>query len=262
MFKRACFLMVLTITLSSCQKLLDYYGYKDVEPSTGCQITRITEEYSSQSETDTTRFFYHDNGLPSAIKYERHNSEFNYVDSLTFYYAYDHLNRLVSETSENVYSRPLHYYAYEGNSRLPVRDTIRALYVTYVQDLEYDANGRIVKVTDRDFQFVIPEDNPGPHADQITRYYYDIRGNRQEHPSNTGYKGLIQYSDKPSLYILHPVWQLIHKNYSKNGVPFTGTFNEKGLPLTIDDKPIPNIQQFVKAVGPGRKIEYECDGSN
>jgi len=256
MFKPACFLVLLTVTLSSCQKLLDYYNYNGNKPSTGCQIKAIT--HSSSSVESTTRITYRSNGLPATVKYEMHDVAFDYTDSFTFHYAYDHLNRLVSESSDWVYGPNLIYYAYEGNSSLPVRDTIRALYESFVEDLQYDVKGRIIKKARRDFQFVIPEDNPGPHPDEVYKYYYDARGNRQEHISNPGYPGIIQYSDKPSLYSTHPVWQLIHKDYSINSVPFGETFNEKNLPLSIKQNKVSYLQPFLD-LHPGSKIEYDCD---
>ena len=112
--------------------------------------------------------------------------------------------------------------------------------------------------TRRDFQFVIPEDNPGPHPDEVYRYYYDIRGNRQQHPSNPGYNGVIQYSDKPSLYSLHPVWQLTHKNYSKNSVPYGETYNSKGLPLTVKEDNVASFQPFLN-LHFGSAITYDCE---
>lgn len=255
MLKGACFLILISISFSSCQKLLDYYNYNDNEPSTGCQITTIRN--TGGPDIYTTSMQYQNNGLPASVTYETHNTELDYTDSYTFHYTYDHLDRLISETSDFVYGGDLVFYAYEGDSKFPVRDTVQALYFSYVEDLEYDISGRIIKKTRRDFQFVIPEDNPGPHPDEVYQYYYDLRGNRQENVSNRGYPGIIQYSDKPSLYSLHPVWQLIHKDYSKNSVPFGETFNNKDLPLSIKQTDVPYFQPFLNLFL-GSKVEYEC----
>jgi hypothetical protein len=256
MFKNACLLILVAITFSSCQKLLDYYNYNNAKPPAGCKIIKTSND--QQSYTTSNVFLYHSNGLPAAIKHQTYDKEFDFIDSFTRVFTYDHLDRLIADTSDNWYTGAFVYYAYEGNSRLPVRDTVRALYETYVNDLEYDAQGRIIKVTQRILSFVIPEDHPGPYKDVVSKYYYDLRGNRQEHPSNVRYSGLIEYSDKPSLYSLHPVWQLIHKNYSRNSVPFGETFNEHGLPLSIKDAPVSHFQQFLKTVGQGSKLEYDC----
>src|SRR5688572_5260366 len=125
----ACCLLLLIISFSSCNKLLDYYNYNDNEASTGCKIKMITN--TSGLNVSTTQVLYHSNGLPAAVKYATYDGEFDFTDSFTFYYAYDHLDRLISETSDFVYGPNLVYYAYEGNSKLPVRDTVQALYVSF-----------------------------------------------------------------------------------------------------------------------------------
>lgn len=254
MLRKVFFLLLFAFSFSSCQKILEHYNHHGSKPSTNCQIK--TASNSHDVTFDTTRFFYHSNGLPAYVQFASHNTEFDFIDSFTLYYQYDHLDRLIAETSEWVYGPSLVYYAYEGNSRLPVRDTIRALYSSCVEDLEYDALGRLIKKTRRDFEYVIPEADPGTDQVEVYRYYYDLRGNRQEHSSNPGYHGLIQYSDKPSLYSLNPVWQLIYKDYSRNSVPFGETFNSDGLPLSIKTGDIP--RQAFLSVGAGSKIEYDC----
>lgn len=256
MFKRTFFLAVLVITFSSCHKVLEYYNYKEPKPSTGCRVTKITN--ASAASLDTTTIQYHSNGYPSSVTYSEYESDIDYTTTYIFHYTYDHLNRLTSETSDYVYGRDLIYYAYEGDSKLPVRDTVRALYLSFVEDLEYDAKGRIIQITRRDFNFVIPEDNPGPHPDQVVRFYYDFRGNRQPHSTNLNYSGMVKYNDKPSLVSLHPVWQLIHKNYSRNSVDYATTFNDKGLPLTITNTGAKYFQPFLD-VYYGAKIEYDCE---
>jgi hypothetical protein len=235
---------------------MDYYNYKEANPPTGCQIISTSNE--NESYSTSAEFTYHSNGLPAAVKSDTYDKEIDFTQTVTRFFKYDHLNRLVADSSDSWYANPFIFYAYEGNSTLPVRDTVHALNGTFVDDLEYDAQGRIIKVTTRVIEDFFPEDNPGPHPDAVAKYYYDIRGNKQEHPSNAGYSGLIEYSDKPSLYSLHPVWQLIHKNYSKNSVPFGATFNEKGLPLTTKQAEVPHFEPFLKSIGKGTQIAYDC----
>jgi hypothetical protein len=256
MLRSAFPLFFVILTFSSCNKLLDYYNYKNGNaPSTGCQVKTMT--FASGTETYTTSISYSSNSAPTNVKYETYNSEFDYTDSFTFHYTYDELNRLVSGTSDYAYGPDFVYYEYDGNSALPVRDTVRALYMSYVEDLEYDTKGRLIKITRRDFQYVIPQDDPSKQTVEVYKYYYDLRGNRQEDMSNIGYPGLIQYSDKPSLYSLHPVWQLIHKDYSKNSVPFGETYNDKDLPLSISENVRQYIQPFLNLTH-GSSIDYVC----
>jgi hypothetical protein len=157
--------------------------------------------------------------------------------------TYDDHGRLRSFTSDWVYGPDQVYYAYDGESRLPVRDTLRGTFPNvFVEDLTYDTNGRIVRVHKRIVEQW--EEDTGEYPDEIYTYYYDMRGNRQLHPSSRGYSGLIRYSDNPSVASLNPVWQLLYKNYSVNS---TGnfTFNEHGLPMGRPEG--------------GLKIEYDCE---
>jgi hypothetical protein len=221
---------------------MDFYnvGSEQTKPPPPCRLLTLTDTTSQEIYENT--YYYTTNNYPIAIRYWMTDLELGYSNEYMFHFTYDRLGRLVSRTSDYVYGGDLEYYAYEGDSLLPVRDSVQSLYSSHVEDLEYDGSGRLVKITRRDFQFVIPEDNPGPHPDEIYRFYYDVRGNRQEHPSNRGYPGLIQYSDNPSHYSLHPIWQIVYKNHSRNSVAGT-LVNEDGLPANIG----------------GMTARYECD---
>lgn len=241
--------------LSSCQKLLDYYNVRDVEQPPACKITIIA--YLDEFFDNNTQITYDGEGFPSSVIYTSYDIGFDYTNSYTFNYNYDNLNRIVSQTSDWVYSQNQVYYSYEGTSRLPARDTIPGISGTvYVEDFEYDPNGRIIKITKRVIEQWPDDETVYPTLE--FHYYYDIRGNRQENPSNPNYPGLIQYSDKPSLFSLHPVWQIIHKDFSKNNVLNGETFNDKGLPLKIKQKRVPGFPGFLDML-PGSVITYDCE---
>jgi hypothetical protein len=181
---------------------------------------------------------------------------FDIFHSHTFNYTYDHLDRLVSENSDWVYSQPLVFYAYEGDSKKPVRDTIPRIFgQVIVEDFDYDPQGRIIKIVNRTISQWDTDTEVYPTLE--FRFYYDLRGNRQEDPANPGYTGLIVYSDKPSLYSLHPVWQIVHKDFSRNSVLYAETYNDKGLPLTIKNELVPHFQTFLD-LQPGSHIQYDC----
>jgi hypothetical protein len=115
---------------------------------------------------------------------------------------------------------------------LPVRDTIfswQTEQVAEVEDLYYDSKGRINRVVHRHAQHPFPESYE-------TRYEYDVHGNKQVSQAADGSRpAAIEYSNRPSLYSLHPVWKLIHKDYSKNSIKSNvDSFNQRGLPLTVD----------------------------
>lgn len=211
---------------------MDYYNVGDDQPQPPPECRLLTLRDTSSQEYFENTYNYNTSNNPVSIRYSMYDYILDYTHEYVFDFSYDDLGRLVSRTSDFAYGGDMVYYAYEGNSNLPVRDTVVSLYSSWVEDLEYDEQGRLVKMTQRDFQFVIPEENPGPYPDVIYRYYYDIRGNRQEHPSNPGYGGLIQYSDNPSLYSLHPVWQIVYKNHSRNSIA-GAQINEDGLPAKI-----------------------------
>lgn len=68
-----------------------------------------------------------------------------------------------------------------------------------------------------------------------TKYTYDANGNKQVTLDIEGKTPPpLEYSDKPSLYSLNPVWQLIHKDWSKNSLKVpVKTVTAQGLPETL-----------------------------
>jgi hypothetical protein len=180
---------------------------------------------------------YNGKGYPVQANYSLMHYELN---QFPVYYKYDDKDRLIEvvpqptdELADFLYTAPLHVkYVYEGNSPVPVRDTIFSwLYevVEEVEDLYYDAEGRIIRVVHRNARYPFPESYE-------TSYAYDANGNKQVTQAADGTTpAAIEYSDKPSLYSLHPVWKLIHKDYSKNAVKSNvDSFNNKGFPLKVD----------------------------
>lgn len=249
--------MLVSITLSSCQKILDVIlSHHDNEPPVPCKVTQIAYQHGT---TDYhTNIDYNADGYPTAINYYLFDEiQFSTPLEYTFDYTYDHKRRLISETSTWVYSQDLRYYAYEGNSKWPVRDTVPGLFGDiYAEDFEYDNKNRIIKITTR--AFYLPEGaNPDEFPDKVLKYYYDENGNRQEDPSNPDYPGVIIYNDKPSLVSLHEVWQLVHRDFSKNSVDYGKTYNNKDLPLEIKTETTQYFQQFLDLTR-GSTLTYEC----
>ncbi|HTF27656.1 MAG TPA: hypothetical protein VK625_02365 [Flavitalea sp.] len=255
-------LLVLGTLFSGCQKFVDLVHRHDDHNRIPCKITRTT--YVDSLHKNSTNIHYNTEGYPISVDYslfELFIPDPERPDTIPilleykFDYSYDAQKRLISETSDFFYAERMMHYAYEGNARLPVRDSFPGVVGDeYVEDLEYDFLNRITKVTLR----TIVSRPDGEVQNEARKYFYDIRGNRQEDPSNPNYPGEIIYNNKPSLYSLHPVWQLIHKDFSKNSVDYGATYNSKGLPLTIKREPVPYFQPFV-GVGAGYEITYECD---
>lgn len=198
--------------------------------------------------TIEANFYYNFSGLPDSIVKGPYGE---YPFYTVYPYEYDESGRLIQTGAYTTESPSKVTYAYEGNSRLPARDTLHSFNTT-VQYVEYDANGRIVRVYSKN----ITSDGEIYIPDTDVRYYYDMRGNRQEHPSNDNYPGIIKYSDKPSIYSLNNVWQLEYKNYSKNSLLIGVDYNEHGLPLTLKENlgrnhPFYHIGDFTRFI-------YEC----
>ncbi len=180
---------------------------------------------------------YNSKGNPVVANYQIMHYD---IVKFSVNFIYDNKDRLIEVTApirEEVtgyfYTAPLRIkYVYEGSSPLPVRDTIFGfvgLEAAEVEDLYYDEYGRINRIVHRN--------NSYPWPDYYeSKYYYDARGNKQVSLTGNGEAPVVmQYSDKPSLYSLHPVWRLLHKDYSINSVKDGAeSYNGKGLPLKVN----------------------------
>jgi hypothetical protein len=229
-------LVVLLFLCMSCHKVVDYYeldGKKKLPP---CRL--IKEMY----QEGVNYYQYDENGNPVRVV-DLPSSESGsptYEES----FSYDESGRL---SAHDVYSYfyDSWTYVYEGDSRLPARDSlVDWAGRQYVEEFKYDNAGRIIEVKK---EFVrAPDDYPwdlwgDPAAENHTqKFFYDIRGNMHTLPWYNS------YSDKPSLNSLHPTWQLVRRNFSKNANQYSpGTiFNNQGLPVEFPD---------------GNKNEYECE---
>ena len=248
-------LFICSITLSNCQKFQDYLQRRDEILRPDCQVENIDSRDTIIDQR--VQLSYDADGYPALANIFYDTYYLQSPTEFTVSYIYDSLKRLVAESSDFVYIKRGVFYAYEGDSKLPVRDTVPGMIGDkLIEEFEYDALRRIIKVSSYTIGF--PDETSPPSDKDIFKYFYDIRGNRQEDPSNPDYHGEIIYNNKPSLYSLHPVWQLVHKDFSKNSVDYGATYNSKGLPLTIKREPVPYFQLFV-GVARGVEITYECD---
>jgi hypothetical protein len=111
-----------------------------------------------------------------------------------------------------------HKFVYEGNSKLPIRDSLLSdtfygiaegksykIYTVMVEDFYYDAHGRMNRIViSREFnntRFAQKD-----YYNVEIKYSYDAKGNRQTISDEFGYTpSTVSYTNKPSLYSLHPV---------------------------------------------------------
>ena len=253
---RPFYLVVLVTLFSSCQKLLDYYNIDTNKSIPECRIESINYYDNNNQLSESLEFRYNTDGvLYEAIESYPLEEPMEAYTSV-WDYRYDLEGRLIWA---GPLSTPRPYatiYAYDGNSRLPARDTLISMGNYRVEYFSYDLLGRIIQITDKYFIYTeegLYEEHPG----DVYRYYYDLRGNRQDDPSNPGYQGLIQYTDKPSLYSLNPVFQLQYKNWSKNSTWIAESYNDKGLPSKTPAEGL-NSQPFL-SVGANEVINYLCE---
>jgi hypothetical protein len=240
--KRILLLVILVGLFSGCQKFVDRYSQHwglppSVKPCKIDSIYPVEKGDGAYNSWTAVGIKYNKKGNPAVLNY----SIFFYaLAEFPVYYTYDNKDRLIEISTpfsdplfDFLYTAPVHIkYVYEGNSPRPVRDSVYSWYyedLQEVEDLYYDDKGRINRVVHRLATYPWPETYE-------TKYAYDANGNKQVLQAGDGSTpAAIEYSDKPSLYSLHPVWQLVHKDYSKNAVKGNvETYNERGLPLVAD----------------------------
>ncbi len=230
------------------------------KPSVPCKIDSIypvEKGHPAAVGWTAVGIHYNDKGYPTVVNYEIQG--FSHVGpKFSTHYKYDSKNRLtevispyvdpVDQMQEHARVIKRHKFVYEGNAPLPIRDSIisdtvhstyggtpHQIYSVRVEDLYYDQQGRINRVVTRGW-FHNTLGAPEPYPDHEVKFSYDANGNRQVVRDRDGsIPTAISYTNKPSLYSLHPVWQLIHKNWSKNAVPENViNYNSHGLPTRLE----------------------------
>lgn len=199
---------------------------------------------------------YNEQGNPSRIVY--------FADWLEGgraleYLKYDSLGRLVLHEPDLIIGNH-RKYVYEGNSRTPLRDTATDFQgKKYVESFKTDVKGRIIEEEIRWIYSPPDLEDDFEFKTEVRHYFYDLQGNRQVNPFDHPWHKPLRYNKQPSLYSLHPVWKIIHRDYSKNGIDNVATFNEQGLPTSfvIDDlaywPPFLDMNQF-------SRVAYDCAG--
>lgn len=238
--------------LTGCEKIVDHF--RPGKPSTPveCRIKSFSYEY--YGSIYKTEIEYDLQGNPVTITYfDEFLSGGKTTESLT----YDSLGRLVRHEPD-IFMGYTRIYVYEGNYHTPVRDTaLDFAGNVFLETFEHDNNGRIISLK---IELIEEGENEEGFLfeTEFYRYYYDFYGNRQANPFDHPWHSTIRYSKNPSLYSLHPVWQLIHRDYSRNSVPNLREIHPEGYPVSFVFSEFAYWQPFLD-LNLISTIEYECN---
>jgi hypothetical protein len=223
--KEAVALVLVAITLPGCQKIMDFYKPDHNHEVASCRISGYSYDY------------YGDH-FSTAISYDTKNNPVK-ITYYSIYYPggsvietlkYDNQNRLMLDSPDFSVGN-IRKYVYEGSSKTPLRDTMTDSFGNiYLESFEADAGGRITRVQIEHI-YRVEDESDWEFKTEVYNYYYDIRGNRQENPFDHPWNKTIRYSDRPSLYSLHPAWKIISRDYSRNSIPNAKRYTDKGLPV-------------------------------
>lgn len=245
MFILIAVMFVATLPFSGCRRIIDriFNGNQNVVGD--CRISKIIQEDTLSNEVRTGIVYYNDRNDPDSVIFET-----QVYGPVYFYFTYNDAGQLVEY--REMYSRePADYYAwhkYISVNGIVVQDTARirvAGQSTEVRNIQYDANGRVVKETNH----LIELDN-APWDEERTpfTYYYDEFGNLNG--------DRYVYDGKVNFLRTNKVWMFTQRNYSMNNRFEASTYNERGLPLTFEPEKAP---YFLLAYAAITRVEYECE---
>lgn len=225
--------VIALLILSSCQKELittdEFLNAETVaSDATGerefpnCKLRRINHWFPGQDIQSVSGLFtYNKNGNPISLIYNN-----NGTGNPNHYFFYDNQNRLTEwrQTYQNgTIVIESHRYVYD-DAGVAIRDTatfIEGDTIINVYTFTYDGQGRIVKENIKNIK------NAGaPLArERNPTYTYDARGNL----GVLGWKS-SQYDNMINPLRLHPVFQFIFKNWSRNNANLQPKYNAMGFP--------------------------------
>ena len=216
-----------------------------------CKLRRIYQSYGEGLATINGLFTYNKAGNPVSLLFDDPIAD-------DHFFFYDKLGRLKEYRIEGDFGDSWHFYGYDANNRI-VTDTLNRGFwdgvhhvplQIWISTLTYDSQGRIIKeniknTLNNDIEGIVnplqPERNP--------TYTYDNRGNL----GVIGWKSSWYDYTKVSIFRAHPVFQFIHRNYSRNNSSIQERYNSRGLPLMV----IPGNDYFFNLKNVTRAV-YDC----
>ncbi|PUZ29755.1 hypothetical protein DCC81_10040 [Chitinophaga parva] len=258
LFTPVCGLLLCALVLDGCQKVRFPYPHP-----TGCQITGLKGEILGE---DSVMISYNGKGNPISMTRTRVGT-----GAPNYFFRYDKRDRLtdiIGAYSDNATFETWHHYEYnDGNySYLPRTDSVylfgiigngplpdSVFFGVRASDFTFDIYGRIIKVIETDVR-------PYP-AVYTDLYYYNPQGNLVA-TSLTGTGGVdsvtyTSYDTHTNPHRMHPIWQLIDRDYSINNRQAAVAYNSFGLPTIIGGKGSSGI--FLGYYFSGElEIDYTC----
>jgi hypothetical protein len=230
------FVFIALIQLVSCTKTADTVRNDSVNLETSsdatlasefstCKLRRIYHEFEDLGSLSNGLFTYNAAGNPYTLIYTHPDQ--NPPDYFFYYDKKNRLTKLIRTFEEGVSAGEYHIehrYGY-NDSNVAIVDSLfsqwQSLDITLrsITHFTYDSQGRIIKETIKDLKTGTTR-NP--------TYTYDNRGNL----AVPGWKS-SGYDNKVSIFRAHPLFQFIHRNYSRNNALPEAKYNSKGLPLAV-----------------------------
>lgn len=249
-------LLLSAICVTSCTK------YPDAHPH---QIPLQVLSFTPTSSHDTSYIAYNSRGNPVTITQPGNDIWYFLYDNkgrVTDYYhpyhnqyfdvwhrfKYDHLNRVITDS--------IYEFGITG-PQVPLPDENGRLRVWKVSQFTYDAKNRIIKALD-----AFGEAYNGDYEAVDTaysRYTYNAAGNLagiwSQYESYEPDTANLTYDNKVSINSLHPIWQLLSRDYSVNNSYSASSFNQWGLPLELNFSSH-TFGQFANFTLPASSIVY------
>jgi hypothetical protein len=241
-----------TLSFQTSSEAVIYNEFND------CKLRTITHQHGGSTGSVKGTFVYHPDGLPDNLNYGSQTGTGN----PNFYFIYDNQRRLREFRVGYTKNEPgdggsWHKYGYNNLNQIIV-DTIYLPIPppegmpddTKIATITYDNQNRINSETIKRIS--------GQTLQTIT-YNYDSRGNLIV----DGWAS-SSYDNNVSIFRAHPLFQFIHRNYSKNNAAPQGAYNSNGMPLSSNPSNDIFFNAYPSTVGGTgvTKATYDCDGFN
>ncbi|KAA2238841.1 hypothetical protein F0L74_21745 [Chitinophaga agrisoli] len=199
-----------------------------------CQVEKVT--YANFGLPDSAVFTYNKKGNPVSIK--RGQNTTGYPDLLFRYDKHDRLTEFIGIYADGDIYEFRHKYAFDYKDRI-VSDTqyvfgslsgqpdAHPATLANIATYQYDARNRIIRM---DLMWTA-----SPGSVSTYNYIYNQQGNIEKITDASGQVIFTPtYDDKINMNNLHPIWQFLARDYSRNN-PFTAeNYDPEGLPTKID----------------------------